>query len=148
MKHENGEGEMERCDVRTANARSHACTRGLHVTHRNCIRKNVRATRSVYRKCGRASCHSGSPFLRKEEQLAAVSILASIVPRSCGHAVIDAMRWLPSRGRVVTMTKGTKRPDVPRLRHDRSVCMFDRPRCDAKLATKTSQTCETGRRMH
>ena len=39
MKHENGEGEMERYGMRTANTLSHACTRCLFVTQRNCVRK-------------------------------------------------------------------------------------------------------------
>ena len=38
MKHENGEGEMERCDMRTANTLSHACTRCLHATQGKCVR--------------------------------------------------------------------------------------------------------------
>ena len=46
MKRENGEGEMERDDMRTANTLSHASTRCLYVTQRNC-QKNVRAKRSV-----------------------------------------------------------------------------------------------------
>ena len=37
MKHENGEGEMERYDMRTANTLSHACTRCL--TQGTCVRK-------------------------------------------------------------------------------------------------------------
>ena len=37
MKQENGEGEMERYDMITANTLSHACTRCLYVkTRRNC----------------------------------------------------------------------------------------------------------------
>ena len=32
MKHENGEGEMERHDMRTANTLSHACTRCPYAT--------------------------------------------------------------------------------------------------------------------
>ena len=36
VKHEN-EGEMERYDMRTANTLSHACTRCLCVTQRNCV---------------------------------------------------------------------------------------------------------------
>ena len=39
MKHENGEGEMERYDMRTANTLSHACTRCLYSTQRKCVRK-------------------------------------------------------------------------------------------------------------
>ena len=39
MKHENGEGEMERYDVRTANTLSHACTRCLYATQGKCVRK-------------------------------------------------------------------------------------------------------------
>ena len=39
MKHENGESEMERYDMRTANTLSHACERGLHATQGNCVRK-------------------------------------------------------------------------------------------------------------
>ena len=47
MKHEKGEGEMERYDMRTANNLSHACTR--RVRHaKNLCQKNVRATRSVW----------------------------------------------------------------------------------------------------
>ena len=39
MKHENGEGEMGRCDMRTAHTLSHACTRCLYVKQRNRVRK-------------------------------------------------------------------------------------------------------------
>ena len=39
MKHENGEGEMKRCDMRTANTLSHACARCLYATQRKCVRK-------------------------------------------------------------------------------------------------------------
>ena len=39
MKHENGEGEMERYDMRTANTLSHACTRSLYATQGKCVRK-------------------------------------------------------------------------------------------------------------
>ena len=39
MTHENGKGEMERHDMRTASTSSHACTRYLYVTQRNCVRK-------------------------------------------------------------------------------------------------------------
>ena len=37
MKYENGEGEMERCDTRTANT-SHARTRCLYATQGKCVR--------------------------------------------------------------------------------------------------------------
>ena len=39
MKHEDREGETERYDMRTADTLSHACTRCLYVTRRNCVRK-------------------------------------------------------------------------------------------------------------
>ena len=39
MKHENGEGEMERHDMRTATTLSHACTRYLYATQGKCVRK-------------------------------------------------------------------------------------------------------------
>ena len=46
MKHENGEGEMERYDIHTANTLSHACTRCLYVTQGKsaknmCVRHGV-----------------------------------------------------------------------------------------------------------
>ena len=55
MKHENGEGETERYDLRTANTLSHACTRCLYVTQTNCVRKMcVRHGMCVHG--GRPSC--------------------------------------------------------------------------------------------
>ena len=39
MKHEHGEGEMERYDMHTANTSSRACARCLKATQRNCVRK-------------------------------------------------------------------------------------------------------------
>ena len=50
MKRENGEGEMERCDMRTANTLSHACTRCRHAAQGKMCQKNARATRSVSTK--------------------------------------------------------------------------------------------------
>ena len=55
MKHENGEGEMERYDMRTANTLSHACTRCLYVrsvcTGRGLSRSGALGRRR--RTCGR-----------------------------------------------------------------------------------------------
>ena len=39
MKHDNREGEVERCDMRTANTSSHARTRCLYATQGKCVRK-------------------------------------------------------------------------------------------------------------
>ena len=39
MKYENGEGEVERYDMRTANTLSQACARCLHATQRYCVRQ-------------------------------------------------------------------------------------------------------------
>ena len=68
MQHENGEGEMERCDMRTANTLSH-CVYAMSVRHaRKMCQKNVRATRSVCTSFGcllvelrtrlKAECHT------------------------------------------------------------------------------------------
>ena len=46
MKHENGKGEMDRYDMRTANTLSHACS-CLYVTQGKKCKENVHATRSV-----------------------------------------------------------------------------------------------------
>ena len=48
MKHEKGEGEMERHVTRALqNTLSHACARGLQATQGKCVREDVRAPRSV-----------------------------------------------------------------------------------------------------
>ena len=63
MKHENGEGQMKRYDMRTANTLWHACTRCLYATQRNCVRKMC-ATRSVYTsRRTHSSCHYVGDFV-------------------------------------------------------------------------------------
>ena len=50
MKHENGAGEMESCDMRTAHTSSHACTRCLYATQGKCVRKMWRCdTECLYK---------------------------------------------------------------------------------------------------
>ena len=63
MKHDNGEGEMERYDMRTANTSSHARS-CQYVTQGKC-KQNVRATRSVCTHLAqRTPCHPQSKSQR------------------------------------------------------------------------------------
>ena len=56
MKHEKGEGEMERYDMRTANTLSHACARCLYATQGKRVRKCACDTECVYSRT-HSSCH-------------------------------------------------------------------------------------------
>ena len=69
MKHENGEGEMERYDMRTANTLSHACTRYQYVHARKLCQKNVRATRSVCTPSVAHTVVATTFFFKKKKKL-------------------------------------------------------------------------------
>ena len=79
MKHENGEGEMERYDMRTADTLRPACTRCLSVRHaKKLCQKNVRAIWSV---CTLSVAHTAvattwvrNPESKKKSQISSLHV--------------------------------------------------------------------------
>ena len=116
MTHENGEGEMERYDMRTASTLSHACTRCPHVTQRNCVRKmcvrhgvciqfsfqisavlEICPSFPVCKDCGFTSCHEvsvGGPWSRRLLLVGGDYSSCEELDRNCVEAQYTSVRCL------------------------------------------------------
>ena len=101
MKHGNGEGEMGRYDMRTANTLSHACTLCLYATQRNCVRK----------MCVRhgVCVHSGGATREPRSHIGFLSD-ASRLQAHLGTAVAIQHAKFTSRACTCRASGGTQRP--------------------------------------